>query len=514
MRRLGLYGAAVCTFVLSLLLVFDSTAAMSSAEKDITFWTVAVLPFEGRVGPITGPKAGARLAIGLRDTRHFRVVPPNRLAAALRELGIQPADVSGGISKSDAKKLSDLLGLDGMITGTLSADGKRVRMDTRVIGARGRVFGTYELRVTTAFTRQEAIRSALLLSQRLPYEGLIVRIDGQQALVNIGASQGVKTGGTLYAYEFSRVKMGRDGFTGADRKPIAELEVLRVSRFGAWVRPKKGGMPEQYAKVSTRVIAGEISSGEKSGGGPEVSRPWLVFGGGMGFLTKSYVLQSDAAEFTSDTTYFPAAGFEAQFLPINRAKYQVVVGGSFRHGFIPLRRPIGNDVEEFSGALDQAFGELQFRYFPVNEGRFKDTAIGLGLGYRYSAFTVEDQDPLVLTSDKYGQVAAGLGARIPLFDLLATKRRRFFLYTDFRFIPFSSISQTPLDNGSASTIGAFGSAGLELAWTRQLSINAGYNFDFVSSTFDEDGGTRGLLSPSQTDRYSGFTFRVDYKLIR
>src|SRR5512143_1837947 len=78
-------------------------SALSSEERETTFWKVAVIDFVNRTPVVDGPTAGVRFAASLRNSKRFHVIDPQSVRKALRNTGI---DVNGGrLSESDAKKI-------------------------------------------------------------------------------------------------------------------------------------------------------------------------------------------------------------------------------------------------------------------------------------------------------------------------------------------------------------------------------------------------------------------------
>lgn len=493
-----------------------TAGAISNEEKEITFWRVAVLPLAGEAGRFSGLKAAARLSVAIEDSRRFEVAPIEKTARLLEDMGI---DITEGVSQLEASKASDLsaqLDVDGFIAGSVSQDEKtkKVTFDLSLLTVRGHTFGSGQLVVSPDLETTE-ITSAINEEKQwlLPYDGLIVRTDESLALMNLGRAHGIEEDQTVYAFSYDNVSIDQDGKVTGRKLGIAEMEVVRLSKVSAWIKPVRGRMPEALAKISREEIELEVPK-PNDPQAPVVRRPFLTFGTGLDFLSRDYLLLADDVRVSSETTAFFTPSVEAKWVATRLAFLDVVVRGTYRHGFIPLNREIDGVRESFSAALDQGSIEATIGAANGGQGRLRDARVFASLGYRYNAFTIEEQDPLYLTNDTYHQLIVGGGFDFPLFQYLGARRRRLFLFGEGFYVPVSTITQTPVDNGSGTAWGAFGTAGLRLELTRKFHTSVAWNMDYTRTTFDPEGGSRGFTNPATEDVLQGLVFRLGYVFLR
>src|SRR3954470_16238167 len=117
MGRFLRLSAGLLAIVAVLLLRPMLAAAMTSDEKEATFWRVAVVDFSGRTPAVDGATGAVRFAVGLRDSKRFHVIDPRSVRRAVHDEGI---DVSSGtLTDSDAKKLCKKLDVDGLFIGRI-----------------------------------------------------------------------------------------------------------------------------------------------------------------------------------------------------------------------------------------------------------------------------------------------------------------------------------------------------------------------------------------------------------
>ena len=480
-------------------------SAMSSEEREATFWKVAVVDFAGRsAGKVDGATAGVRFAASLRNSKKFHVMDPRTVRAAVRKLKIDGR--TGELSESDAKRLSKELDVDGVFSGKIDVTSLTISLYS---ASSGRLFSRYRFSITPQFPLREAAGVAKSYTQRLPYDGLVVSVRRDLALINLGTRNGIGNGSKVYAFEFESMARDESGAVrGGNRKVIAELEVVRSEQHGAWVRPLKGSMPEQFSKISLRPVTGAAALKPVEKVDDSLGTPWLGLevAADAAFLFKSYELTGTGSRFTSSTTLFPAPGVSAQWYP----RQSLGVGGTLRHGFIPFRRPAGTGpdrrVETFDGSIDTVLLEGKWRKV-LSTGSFAGGSIAATGGAFYSRFTVEEQDPLVLTSDSYLGPIVGGEAYIPLLDAVS-------LHTKVGIVPFAIVSESPVDNGNGSAFGVVGKVGLDYHINDTLFMSFNYGGDSFRTSFPSDGGSRGLQNPKSTDLYHGVTVTVGWRSYR
>ena len=503
MRFLSIRGTLSAALLL-LAMAPPAHAGMSSEEREATFWKVAVIDFAGKTpGKVDGATAGVRVAASLRNSKRFHVIDPRTVRGAARKLKIDVK--TGELSESDAERLCKQLDIDGVFAGKIDGTALTISLYS---GSSGRLFSRYRFSITPQFPLREAAGVAKAYTSRLPYDGLVVSVRRDLALINLGTANGIGNGSRVYAFEFESMARDDDGVVrGGNRKVIAELEVVRSEQHGAWVRPLKGEMPEMFVKISLRPVTGaaELKPVEKD---VAVGTPWLGFeiAGDVGFLFKSYELTGTGSKFSSSTTLFPAPGLSAQWFP----KQAFGVGGSVRHGFIPFRRPEGTgpsrSVETYQGSVDTIILEGKARKVFAT-GAFAGGSIAATGGAFYSRFTVEEQDPLVLTSDSYLGPIIGGEAYIPMMDSVS-------LHSRLGVVPYAIVTETPKDNGNGSAFGVVGKVGLDYHINDKLFLSLDYGADSFQVAFPKDGGSRGLQNPKSSDLYHGVTVTLGWRSYR
>lgn len=492
----------------AVLLVVPSAAhaAMSSDEKEATFWKVAVIDFNGRTPKVDGAGASVRFAAALRNSKRFHVVDPKTVRRAVREAKI---DISQGkIADKDAKKLARELDIDGVFVGRIDKGALTIALHS---GSTGRLFAQYRFNITAQFPRAEAEKIAKSYTARLPYDGLVVSVRRDLALVNLGTANGIGNGSKIYSFEFVTMTRDGDSVTGGERKAMAELEVVRAEQHGAWVRPLKGEMPGQFTKVSLKPVAGVAEL--KMAAPPEVGSGALPYvnlevDADVAFLLKSYELKGDGARFTSSTSVFPAPGIRVLWFPTR------AVGGSlrFRHGFIPFRRNVGDGaggtrVQTFSGSVDTVVAEGQLRKVFGSPGYFAGGSASVGAGVLYSNFQIEEQNPLVLTNDTYIGPVVSAELRAPLLERINGHAR-------FSVVPFAVVSEAPVDNGNGRGFGLGGTVGLEYHMTERMVVSFDYGLDTMQTSFPSGGGSRGITNAKSSDLYHGVTVTLGWRKYR
>lgn len=482
-----------------------AAAAMSDEEREATFWRVAVVDFAGRTpGKVDGATAGVRVAASLRNSKRFHVIDPRTIRGAIKKLKINTS--TGQLEDDDAKRLCKELRVDGVFAGKIEGPNLTLSLYS---ASSGRLFSRYRFTITPQFPLNEAASVAKSYTSRLPYDGLVVSVRRDLALINLGTANGIGNGSKIYAFEFESMARDVDGAVrGGNRRALAELEVVRSEQHGAWVRPLKGAMPEQFTKISLRPVVGtaELKPIEKAD--ESLGTPWLHMevSGDVGLLLKSYELQGTGARFTSSTTLFPAPGLSAQWFPTK----MLGVSFSLRHGFIPFRRKEGSGpdrrLETYEGSTDTVLLEGKLRKV-FSTGSFAGGSIAGAGGAYYSRFTVEKQDPLVLTNDSYMGPIVGVEAYLPMLD-------RITLHTRLGVVPYAVVSEAPVDNGKGSAFGVVGEVGLDYHINDKLFMSFDYGADSFTTSFPSDGGTRGLQNPKSTDLYHGITITLGYRSYR
>lgn len=482
--------------------------AMSSEERETTFWKVAVIDFKGRTPAIGGDTAGVRFAASLRNSKRFHVVDPQSVRRAVRNGNI---DISEGkLSESDAKKICKALRVDGVFAGRIEKTDKGGALTIALYsGATGRLFAQYRFPMSAQFPLAEAATVAAGYTERLPYDGLVVSVRRDLALINLGTANGLANGSKVYAFEFAGASRGDAGsmIAGA-RKALAELEVVRAEQHGAWVRPLRGDMPEEFTKISLKPVAGaaELKPMVQS---TTTATPYVAFeaDADVAFLFKSYQLSGTGATFKSNTTLFPAPGFHVAWFPT------ASLGGEFRlrHGFIPFRRPVGvgpnKKIQTYSGSIDQAILEFEARKVFGGSGVLAGGSLTGGFGVDYASFKIQSQNPIVLSNDTYlGPILTG-DLRVPLLDAIT-------LRTGLGVVPFANLSQTPVDNGKGSVLGLHGTLGLDYHINDRLFMAFDYGVDSLSTKFPTAGGSRNLQNAKSTDLYHGVTLTLGWRSYR
>lgn len=491
-----------------------AVAAMGEEERDSTFWKVAVIDFQGKTPAVDGGQAAFRFATALRNSKRFHVLPPGQVRRAVRKLKIDASNAK--ISEADARKLCKELEIDGVFVGKIERGTRGGGVMTIALhsGNSGRLFAQYRFNITPRFPLPEASKIAKSYTARLPYDGMVVSVDRDLALVNLGTANGLANGSRLYAFEFERMRRDAAGLVlGGDRKALAELEVVNAQRHGAYVRPIKGDAPVQFTKISLKPIAGvadlKPSAEVKAAAASAVPARSLEVDADVAFLFKSYQLSGDGARYTSDTTLFPAPGIKIHWFPTRK------LGGSlrFRHGFIPFRRPVTNTgtgdgrFETYSGAVDQITAEAHLRKVFGAPGYFAGGSLTAGAGLAYSSFTIEDQTPRVLTNDTYiGPIVSG-ELRVPLLE-------RINAHTRLSVIPIALVDEKPLDNGNGTGFGLGATVGLEYHMTEKLLVSFDYGLDTMQTRFPAGGGSRGISNPKSSDLYHGVTVTLGWRKYR
>lgn len=483
--------------------------AGSSAEEAITFWTVAVAPFEGKTDELTGARASIRFANGLRDSRRFNVVAMSRVA---RELKKRELRADQALDAAQLRSIADDLHAHGMITGAIQSteEGGAV-LKLWLHSATGKVVTQVEEPIPADPDEKKLGAIGARLAESLPYDALIVRVAGQQFLVNAGSKRGVKEGSKLYGFNFKNVKETSSGYDIGRPQAVSELLVLRVSDYASWVQPVRGRMPEYLMKVSLEPMDLELSPDE--GGLPAPPRP-LVVAATLSMLTRNYQHDSTEAAIDSKTTLFPAPGLAVDWIPWTSPWVDARTTASYVHGFVPFRRdnPNTGAREEFKGSVDDLQLAAGFSR-AVRGGRFADACAWFMVGYRYRSFSIEEQDPLVLTSDVYHQLTLELGGRIPVFEWLGQTRRRFFFVANASYVPATlALDQKPVDDGAPEVTAFAVEAGLALEIFEGLQVAATWQMDRARSEFDPAGGSRGFTNASLQSRYQGMMLRVQYRL--
>ena len=486
--------------------------AMTSDEKEATFWRVAVVDFSGRTPVTDGATAAVRFAVGLRDSKRFHVIDPRSVRRAVHDEGI---DVSSGtLTDADAKKLCKKLDVDGIFVGRIEKGPNGFGWLTISLHSEtsGRLFAAYRFTITPEFPVAEAGRVAAGWISRLPYDGLVVSARSDLALVNLGTQNGISNGSRLWSFEFTSVT--RDGLgivTGGERKVLAELEVVRVEQHGAWVRPVKGDMPVEMTKISLRALPGSDALPQYQGQSTVGAVPYVDLDAAvdLGFLLKSYDLTGNGQHFSATTTLFPAPGVHVYYFP--QRNYGAYL--FFRHGFIPFRRSISSGVgtsttfQTFQGSIDQA--ELQgiARHTFGGSNFLSGGAAWLAAGVFYSNFTIQSQNPLVLTSDSYvGPILSG-DLRIPIVDRITG-------HLGAGVIPFALLHESPVNNGSGTPFGVTGTLGLDYHINDRLYVAADYGLNSWSTKFPSGGGSRGIQDPKSSDLYHGVTLSLGWRSYR
>ena len=503
--RAALKAALLLGAALAAGLAAPDAAAMSSEEREATFWRIAVVDFAGRTpARVDGGTAGVRVAASLRNSKRFHVIDPRTVRRAVRKLKVDGS--RGELSESDAKRLCKELDVDGVFSGKIESGALTLSLYS---AGSGRLFSRYRFPMTAKFPLREAAKIARSYAQRLPYDGLVVSVRRDIALINLGTANGIGNGSKVYAFQFESMARDADGaLRGGNRRALAELEVVRAEQHGSWVRPLKGEMPEQFSKISLRPVVGaaELKPVEKLAEG--VGTPYLAFevSGDVGFLFKSYELQGTGAKFTSSTTLFPAPGLGVQWFPTQMAG----VGLNVRHGFIPFRRPVGTGanrrLETYDGSTDTVILEGKLRKVFAT-GALAGGSVAATGGAYYNAFSVEEQDPLVLTNDSYLGPIVGGEAYVPLLD-------RISLHTRIGVVPFAIVTEAPVDNGKGSAFGVVGEVGLDYHINDKLFMSFDYGADSFRTSFPSNGGSRGLQNPASTDLYHGVTLTLGYRTYR
>ena len=457
-------------------------------------------------GVPTHEDMAVRFAAALRNSKRFHVIDPKTVRRAVRAAKI---DVSQGkIDDRDAKKLAKELDVDGVFVGRIDKGALTIALHS---GSSGKLFAQYRFNITAAFARAEAEKIAKSYTSRLPYDGLVVSVRRDLALVNLGTANGIGNGSKIYSFEFQNMTRDGDSVTGGERKALAELEVVRAEQHGAWVRPLKGEMPEQFTKVSLKPVAGvaelKVAAPTEPGAGaiPYVN---LEVDADVAFLLKSYELTGDGQRFTSSTSVFPAPGIRLLWYPTRG------IGGSlrFRHGFIPFRRNIGDGVggtrvQTFSGSVDTVVAEAQFRKVFGSPGYFAGGSASVGGGVMYSNFQIEEQNPLVLTNDTYLGPVLSTELKAPLLERINGHAR-------LSVVPFAIVSESPVDNGDGRGFGLGGTVGLEYHMTERMVVSFDYGLDTMQTTFPSKGGSRGITNAKSSDLYHGVTLTLGWRKYR
>lgn len=493
----------------------STDVSAASSESQVTFWKVAVLPLSGSAGRFSNRTASDKLSLGLVDSRRFDVAAYERVTRALDAADIPHEDGVGQLAPDQVKTITDSLKVDGYVTGSVSHDEetKKTTFSLRLMTKKGVSFGQVDFEVGEDLEPSELATAAQQVSNLLPYDGLVTRADEEIFLINLGEVQGLKVGSVLWGFELDDVKIA-DGEVIAKRRGISELEVVRLSTVSAWVKVVRGLRPAEMTKISLEEIELEAPKPTEEPR-PKLKRPFLSFGTGVDFLTRDYLLVADAATVSSETTTFFSPAVSADWRATRMAFIDVEVSGDYRHGFIPLRQTLEDGTQQqFVAGLDQAIGVVKLSVTNGGQGRFSALRGFIGAGYRYNAFTIERQDPLLLTSDVYHQLLVGGGFAVPVIQYLGARQRRIFIFGEGYFAPYSSLRQTPVDNGSAEILGAFGTAGISGELTRALRVSAAWNIDITQSDFDPGGGSRGFVNAASEEFYQGLVVHLTYVFYR
>jgi hypothetical protein len=503
-----LVGVTAALTMLGSSFVSSPAFAMSNEEKETTFWKVAVIDFAGKTPNTDGPTAGVRFAASLRNSKRFHVIDPRTVRSAVRSTGI---DVTQGkLSDSDAKKVCKQLRVDGVFIGRIEKTDKGGALTIGLYSASsGRLFAQYRFPMTAQFPLAEAEKLAAGYTERLPYDGLVVSVRRDLALINLGTANGLGNGSKVFSFEFDGLqRTDAGGLSGGSRKALAELEVVRSEQHGAWVRPLRGDMPEEMTKISLRPVTGSEQLKPTAVLAASSATPYvsLETDADVAFLFKSYKLSGTGAQYTSNTTLFPAPGIHVLYYPTS------ALGGElrFRHGFIPFRRPVGAGptahIETYQGSIDQF--ELQGEARKVfSNGTFAGGSLTAGAGVSYTSFKIASQNPIVLSSDTYmGPILSGQ-LRLPLLDAIT-------LRSGIGIMPFGTITQSPQDNGKGTVFGLHGTMGLDYHINDKLFLAFDYGLDNMQTKFPSSGGSRGIPNAKQSDLYHGVTLSLGWRSYR
>jgi len=121
--------------------IADLCRQISAEMIEMKRSTIAVVEFSDLEGQVTdlGRFLSEEVITGLYKTKKFKVIERQMLNKVLSEQNLQ---LSGAIDENSAKKIGKLLGVDAIVSGTVSELAMTVKINARLIGTEtGEIFG-------------------------------------------------------------------------------------------------------------------------------------------------------------------------------------------------------------------------------------------------------------------------------------------------------------------------------------------------------------------------------------
>jgi hypothetical protein len=206
-----------------LLLLFLMTIS-SQAFGKISF---AILPIEVKKGITAADDLTAytRISSDLLKSKKYKLVDRKTITKVLKE---QKFQLSGAAEMKKLVKVGKLLGVNKMISSSLSWRAKSVCMHINVIDVE-----TGEIEITHEECDPDPARSASYCARKVinKYQmvGHVIGISGNKVVINLGKNDGISGGQEIFIARKESLKDVSDSVLFEDTKRLGKLKVIKVT---------------------------------------------------------------------------------------------------------------------------------------------------------------------------------------------------------------------------------------------------------------------------------------------
>ncbi len=209
-----------------------------------------------------------RLGELLNASGRLQVVERAVMERLLSELNLGSSELA---DPETALKLGKLLSAKLIGTGTILYLPDSTMLNLRFIDTETSAIAktiNYRLGATADLEREMFSLNRSILQtviEKYPLQGYVVRVEGKEAMINLGRKQGVTPGAAFEAIEPGKEEVYRGKVLKSTPKTVAKLEVVRVEPDLCYARITESQRPLGRDDQVKEVVAADVKKGGKDG---------------------------------------------------------------------------------------------------------------------------------------------------------------------------------------------------------------------------------------------------------
>ncbi|MBY0314110.1 MAG: porin family protein [Bdellovibrionales bacterium] len=518
-------GLSLVFFSMYSLAAKDGVTYTSTIDSALTIHKISYLPTTDNVDGILARPFDVKLKELLQADHQWEYVDSQFIGSI-----ISPYELMK--TQSKVTKIGKPIGADALLIAEVRKNPKDIVVSLNLFSVQD---GKLITQLVTSDLPQSSTDKALahlelLYSQlkfKIPYDGLILSRTKNRVTMNLGQIDNILPGQVLNCSKIVEVQRHpKLGYIMQNEKALlGTIKVLKVDKalaFGDIVSESEPGAIQKDSKITgARMVNYKaedwikkdylppemvLSENNQIVGGTEEWKPQdpPTFGqvsAGILLGPQQYSLSlQDGTTYTSKTSFYPAINIAGQIW-INPEWYLDV---GIQQGTASSKNPVAGGSP---GDLTTSYGQYTFDlgYNLLLKDDFWDSKLFFALGIYNFRLSVDNSNPVGLTSLEYKSLRLTLGGKTPVDDA-----NRFYAGAMLYWYLNPSMNEDPVSSGSEkSRIVHFNFSG-DYRYSERVWINSGIDFKTLTTNFSGTGTRPGSPGQKATNRFTQLNLGITY----